>query len=146
MPKTAVKNDTTDNLRLWLEPWSSDHWMYPGDRFTITTDGPCFETVIHEQGISIWVNAGTDAQVVDRDGNEVPCGHQRPIEALREWLVASERALETSSDRSPKVQELTRSHRDQLQRMLEDAEAAQAAGNLTVGSSQPTTQVAEKAD
>jgi hypothetical protein len=97
MPKTAVKNDTTDTLCLWLEPWGTDHWMQPGERYTITTDDdpdePCFETVIHDQGISIWVNAGTDAQVVDQDGNEVACGHQRPIEALREWLAASERAV-----------------------------------------------------
>lgn len=131
MPKTAVKNDTESTLCLWLEPWGSDHWMRPGDRFTIVAEGdpdePCFETVIHDQGISIWVNAGSEPKVIDNDGKEIPCGYQRPIETLRAWLAASERAVQASADKSPKVQELSRRHYEQLRLTLAHAEAAQHA-------------------
>lgn len=32
----------------------------------------------HGQGISVWVNAGLDAEVFDAQGGLVPCAHQRP--------------------------------------------------------------------
>jgi hypothetical protein len=34
--------------------------------------------VVHGQGISVWVNAGLDAEVFDAQGGLVPCAHQRP--------------------------------------------------------------------
>jgi hypothetical protein len=33
---------------------------------------------VHGQGISVWVNAGLDAEVFDAQGGLVPCAHQRP--------------------------------------------------------------------
>jgi hypothetical protein len=40
-------------------------------------DAP-FNVVVHGRGISVWVNAGLDAEVFDAQGGLVPCGHQRP--------------------------------------------------------------------
>jgi hypothetical protein len=37
-----------------------------------------FNVVVHGQGISVWVNAGLDAEVFDAQGGLVPCAHQRP--------------------------------------------------------------------
>ncbi|WP_405997373.1 hypothetical protein [Streptomyces sp. NBC_00829] len=39
-----------------------------------------FNVVVHEQGITVWVNSGNDAEVFDKNGVPVPCGHQRPAE------------------------------------------------------------------
>jgi len=135
MPKTSIRNDTEGMLCLWLEPWGTDHWMRPGERFTVVgigdsdpTDEP-FEMIIHDQGISVWVNAANDAEVFDADGNEAPCAHQRPIETIRRWTENARQAVERSADQSPAVQELARSHYDQLQRTLAAAEAVEPRTN-----------------
>ncbi|MEU2165763.1 hypothetical protein [Streptomyces sp. NPDC019208] len=39
-----------------------------------------FNVVVHDQGITVWVNSGSDADVFDKHGSPVPCGHQRPAE------------------------------------------------------------------
>jgi hypothetical protein len=58
--------------------------MRPGDEFTVVTgtepeESP-FNVVVHDQGIKVWVNSGSDAEVFDKSGVLVPCGHQRPAE------------------------------------------------------------------
>lgn len=77
-----MSNETDSLLCLWVEPWGTDHWMRPREAFTVATqaepeDAP-FNVVVHGQGVSVWVNAGFDAEVFDADGAPVPCGHQRP--------------------------------------------------------------------
>ncbi|MFF9864486.1 hypothetical protein ACF1G0_03530 [Streptomyces sp. NPDC013953] len=39
-----------------------------------------FNVVVHDQGITVWVNSCNDAEVFDKNGGPVPCGHQRPAE------------------------------------------------------------------
>jgi len=56
--------------------------MRPGEVFTVVTqvdpENAPFNVVVHGQGISVWVNAGLDAEVFDAQGRLVPSGHQRP--------------------------------------------------------------------
>lgn len=91
MPRTSVHNETEDLLCLFVEPWGTDHWMRPGERFTIVASEPAepvdeaFETIIHDQGISVHATASNSAEVIDADGNEICCGHQRPAEVHRRW-------------------------------------------------------------
>ncbi|MFH8387275.1 hypothetical protein ACH4E7_41275 [Kitasatospora sp. NPDC018058] len=131
MPKTRVKNDTENMLCLWLEPWGSDHWMRPGEEFTVVTEGEleeaAFNVVIHDQGISVWVNTANAAEVFDKNGNEAPCGHQRPIEATRQFLADAEQLLEhvNTEGRSPMHQEMARTHYERLRQELAEAEARQ---------------------
>ncbi|MFE7777719.1 hypothetical protein ACFU5O_28235 [Streptomyces sp. NPDC057445] len=40
-----------------------------------------FNVVVHDQGITVWVNSGSDAEVCDENGDPAPCGHQRPADA-----------------------------------------------------------------
>ncbi|OKK14191.1 hypothetical protein AMK33_02120 [Streptomyces sp. CB02400] len=35
-----------------------------------------FNVVVHDQGITVWVNSGHDTEVFDEDGGPVPRGHQ----------------------------------------------------------------------
>ncbi|WP_329536941.1 hypothetical protein OG568_51080 (plasmid) [Streptomyces sp. NBC_01450] len=84
MSKTSVSNETSSMLCLWVEPWGTDHWMRPGEEFTVVTEmepeeSP-FNVVVHKQGITVWVNSSNDAEVFDENGISVPCGHQRPAE------------------------------------------------------------------
>lgn len=84
MSRTSVSNETSSMLCLWVEPWGTDHWMRLGEEFTVVTEtepeqSP-FNVVVHGQGITVWVNSGGDAEVFDRNGDPVRCGHQRPAE------------------------------------------------------------------
>jgi hypothetical protein len=76
------EHETDSLLCLWVEPWAPDHWMRPGEVFTVATradpENAPFNVVVHGQGISVWVNAGLDAEVFDAQGGLVPCAHQRP--------------------------------------------------------------------
>ena len=139
MPRTSVRNDTGKILCLWLEPWGSDHWMRPGERFTVVagdvaepTDEP-FEVDVDDEGISVWVNDANSADVVDADGNEVFCGHQRPIEVMRAWTESARQATERAARRSPEVQEMTRRHYDLIRRMLDAAGARETADPIGTG-------------
>jgi len=53
--------------------------MRPGEVFTVATradpENAPFNVVVHGQGISVWVNAGLDAEVFDAQGGLVPCAH-----------------------------------------------------------------------
>lgn len=123
-----MRNETGKVICLLLEPWGTDHWMRPGERFTVVArdivepvDEP-FEVVTHDQGISVWVNAANAAEVVDSDGHEVFCGHQRPIEVVQAWADSARQAVERFAGGSPKLQEMARSHYDHMRRILEAAE------------------------
>jgi hypothetical protein len=56
--------------------------MRPGEVLTVATqvdpENAPFNAVVHGQGISVWVDAGLDAEVFDAQGGLVPSGHQRP--------------------------------------------------------------------
>ena len=136
MPKTSVDNATTNMLCLWLEPWGTDHWMRPGEEFTVVTEGgpeeSAFNVIIHDQGISVLVNHANSAEVFDKNGNEAPCGHQRPIEAIRQFLAGAEKLLEqvNAEGRSSMHQEMACTHYERLRQELAEAEAAEGGGQL----------------
>ncbi|MFJ9692722.1 hypothetical protein [Kitasatospora sp. NPDC101183] len=75
----------TEHLRcLWVEPWGTDHWMRPGEEFTVVAEpapeeSP-FDVVLHRQDVTVMVNEAYSSTVVDQDGAPVPCGHQRPAD------------------------------------------------------------------
>ncbi|MEW5655394.1 hypothetical protein ABGT92_08665 [Streptomyces cinereoruber] len=54
MSKTSVSNATSSMLCLWVEPWGTDHWMRPGEEFTVVTETEAeespFNVVVHGQG------------------------------------------------------------------------------------------------
>jgi hypothetical protein len=129
MSKISVSNKTEGTLGLWLEPCDSDHWMRPGEEFTVITeresDESPFNVVVHDQGISVWVNTANDAEVFDRDGKVAPCGHQRPIEVLKGWLTDAEQALPRLQDGSTTLQDMARTHVEQLRHAVTVAEAAE---------------------
>ncbi|MEU9314989.1 hypothetical protein [Streptomyces sp. NPDC048295] len=78
-----MSNETSNMVRLWVEPWGTDHLMRPGEEFTVVTEAEPeqspFNVAVHDQGITVWVNAGHDAEVFDGNDVLVPCGHQRPV-------------------------------------------------------------------
>ncbi len=61
--------------------------MRPGEVFTVATradpENAPFNVVVHGQGISVWVNAGLDAEVFDAQSGLVPCAHQRPDDVFK---------------------------------------------------------------
>ncbi|MEU9073968.1 hypothetical protein [Kitasatospora sp. NPDC048538] len=82
--KTSVSNETEGMHCLWVEPRGTDHRMRPGEEFTVVTEpehekSPS-DVVVHAQGITVWVNSSNHAEVVDKNGGIVPCGHQRPAD------------------------------------------------------------------
>lgn len=84
MSKIDVSNETERKLGLWVEPWGADYWLRPGETLTVVTEkapeeAP-FNVVMHDQGVTVWVNSANHAEVVDKDDRPVPCGHQRPAE------------------------------------------------------------------
>ncbi|MFD4535809.1 hypothetical protein ACFWNL_36665 [Kitasatospora sp. NPDC058397] len=132
MPKIRLSNDTEKTFGIWVEPWGEDYWMKPKEKFTIVTDTPKdtdsdetpFEVVFHDQGASVWVNIGYAATVYDHSGNELDCGHQRPVEVLRAWTEASEAAADHSG-LTPELQETARSEAETMRWRLSRAEAAE---------------------
>lgn len=57
MSKTSVSNETGSLLCLWVEPCGTDHWMRPGEEFTVVTETESeespFNVVVHDQGITV---------------------------------------------------------------------------------------------
>jgi hypothetical protein len=70
--------------------------MRPGQVFTVATradpENAPFNVVVHGQGISVWVNAGLDAEVFDAQGGLVPCAQVPANEAVAVRLVRSHAA------------------------------------------------------
>ncbi|MFF2101233.1 hypothetical protein [Streptomyces sp. NPDC058202] len=56
MAKKSVSNETSSVVCLWVEPWGTDHWMGPGEEFTVVTETDpehsAFNVVVHGQGIT----------------------------------------------------------------------------------------------
>ncbi|WP_328580551.1 hypothetical protein [Streptomyces sp. NBC_00370] len=52
MSKTSVSNATSNMVCLWIEPWGTDHWMNPGDEFTVVSvaapEQSPFNVVVHD--------------------------------------------------------------------------------------------------
>ncbi|UXY32117.1 hypothetical protein [Streptomyces sp. HUAS TT20] len=79
-----MSNDTSSTFCLWVEPWGTDHWMCPGEAFTVVTETEpeqsAFNVVVHDQGVTVRVNSGGDAEVFHKNREPVPRGHQQPAE------------------------------------------------------------------
>ncbi|GIH29287.1 hypothetical protein Aph01nite_75970 [Acrocarpospora phusangensis] len=107
MAKIRLNNDTGAMLGIWIEPWGTDHWMKPGQTFTVVAghsgpppsgevpvDDVPFDVVVHDQGVSIYVNVVHEASVYDESGTEAHCGHQRPLAVQHAWSEAAEAAAD----------------------------------------------------
>ncbi|MET8574113.1 hypothetical protein [Streptomyces sp. NPDC005012] len=89
MNRLPVHNGGDDFVCLFVEPYCEIFWLKPGDEFTVVPgDGvpdPRFTVVTVKHRLVVWTNEGgdpakviTDYTVVDRDGTELPDGHQWP--------------------------------------------------------------------
>ncbi|MGA5822901.1 hypothetical protein ACPC54_34195 [Kitasatospora sp. NPDC094028] len=131
MAKIRLSNTTEKPLGIWVEPWGEDYWMKPGEKFTVVADTPedadpeeaSFEVVLHDQGASVWVTTGPQPYVYGNAGNELDCGHQRPLDVLRTWTENMEAAAERPH-LSPKLRDSVRAEAEIMRRELSRAEAA----------------------
>ncbi|MEV6104240.1 hypothetical protein AB0M28_05915 [Streptomyces sp. NPDC051940] len=103
MAVMEVRNDSKGWLILWLEPLGEDRWLEPGETFRIRSnyDGDelafsvtCWvdeeDRAAGIENVAVWIEAGDcDAQVTDRAGNVVECGHHRPVEVDRKWTAVA---------------------------------------------------------
>ncbi|MFE1289749.1 hypothetical protein [Streptomyces sp. NPDC058751] len=106
MAVMEVCNDNTGLLVLWLEPLGEDRWLEPGEAFRVRSDYDGDELAFSVtcwadeedraagiENVTVWVEAGDwDAQVTDRSGNVIECGHHRPEEIDRRWTERAEEA------------------------------------------------------
>jgi hypothetical protein len=90
-PRLAITNSSTRLLEVLLEPWGEDYWLKPDEGIAIIavgSDGPApwpgnrstdapFDVVHYGDAIAVYCN-GANARVIDVDGNQLECGHQRP--------------------------------------------------------------------
>ncbi|MGP3691630.1 hypothetical protein ACTVZO_44550 [Streptomyces sp. IBSNAI002] len=102
------------------------HWMNPKEQFTIATEASGgadsdatspFDVVFQDEGVSVVVS-GYKPVVYDQSDSALECGHQRPLEVLRDWTETAEAAAQRSPN-SP----ANREHAEYLRRMLTEAEA-----------------------
>ncbi len=110
-----VRNDSTGWLTLWLEPLGEDRWLRPDETFRIRSDyngdEPAFSVSfwVDEddrsagiENIAVWIESGDCyAEVVDRSGRLIECGHQRPEAVNRQWQAAREEAQKRLAERQP---------------------------------------------
>jgi hypothetical protein len=82
MAKLLVDNGTDKLMLLLVEPWGLDYWLQPDEKFTVRTeqepDENPFDVAAHDEGMSVVVNTAGHAVVLDAEGRELACGHQRP--------------------------------------------------------------------
>jgi hypothetical protein len=104
MAVMEVRNDHAGWLVLWLEPLGEDRWLRPGETFRIQSDyiggELAFSVVswVHDddraagiENITVCIeHRDAYAQVTDRAGNILECGHQRPAEIDSTWAAARE--------------------------------------------------------
>lgn len=80
-----MENDGSALLGIYVEPWGRDYWLKPSEAIVVVTEdsdnGQPFTVITHDQGISVWANAGSWAEVYDASGTALECGHQRPDES-----------------------------------------------------------------
>ncbi|MEV6714917.1 hypothetical protein AB0M48_23120 [Lentzea sp. NPDC051208] len=109
-----VENGSSRWLVVWLEPFGEDRWLERGEMVCIRTDNVgeelAFNVETHAteeeraagiENMTIYIeNCSLYADVTDRDGNVVECGHKRPEEIDREW-AARRAAAEEELSRMP---------------------------------------------
>ena len=87
--RLGITNRGTELMEIALEPLGEDYYLRPGERITIIavagteawpgntkTNAP-FDINYYPHVMAVYCN-GAYAWVVDDDGNELECGHQRP--------------------------------------------------------------------
>ncbi|MFI6387126.1 hypothetical protein ACIBHY_31670 [Nonomuraea sp. NPDC050547] len=116
MAVMEVRNDNTGWLIMWLEPLGEDRWLAPGEVFQVrsdyTGDDQAFsitcwvndeDRAAGIENIAVWIDNGDCyAQVTDRAGNTIECGHRRPEEINRKWAAAAEEAHRLMQEREAK--------------------------------------------
>lgn len=89
--RLLVENRLDKKVELTLEPVGTDHWMNPGETFTLVLDassGDAPHIQLTNAGLSVWLD-NDSGQLLDANGDQVECGYQRPtkLEALHDkWL------------------------------------------------------------
>ncbi|MGW2037811.1 hypothetical protein [Streptomyces virginiae] len=95
-----IHNDSKGWLTMWLEPLGEDRWLKPDEVFRVRSDYNGDELAFSinywvddadpsVQNINVWIeNGDCYAEVTDRSGAVVECGHQRPQETNRRWQQA----------------------------------------------------------
>ena len=113
MAVMEVRNDNTGWLIMWLEPLGEDRWLAPGEVFQVRSDytgddqafsitcwGNDEDRAAGIENITVWIDNGDcDAQVTDRAGNIIECGHHRPEEINRKWAAAADEARRRTQER-----------------------------------------------
>ncbi|MGW0782555.1 hypothetical protein [Streptomyces sp. NPDC002913] len=116
MAVMEVHNDNTGWLVMWLEPLGEDRWLAPGEVFRIrsdyTGDDQAFsitcwvddeDRAAGIENVTVWIeNGDCYAQVTDRAGNIIECGHQRPAQISMKWAKTMEEASKRMKERSAK--------------------------------------------
>ncbi|WP_052440120.1 hypothetical protein [Streptacidiphilus albus] len=108
-----VRNDSKGWLVMWLEPLGEDRWLRPDETFRVRSDYNGDELAFSItfwvddndrsagiENVAVWIeNGDCYAEVVDRAGNLIECGHQRPAEVDRRWQAALEEAQKRAAER-----------------------------------------------
>ncbi|MFJ2863551.1 hypothetical protein [Kitasatospora sp. NPDC087314] len=98
---------------MWLEPLGEDRWLRPDETFRVRSDCNGDELAFSItvwvddndrsagiENVAVWIeNGDCYAEVVDRAGNLIECGHQRPAEVDRRRQAALEGAQKRAAAR-----------------------------------------------
>ncbi|MEU6768046.1 hypothetical protein ABZ916_36755 [Streptomyces sp. NPDC046853] len=113
MAVMEVRNDSPGWLTLWLEPLGEDRWLKPDETFRVRSDYQGDDLAFSVtfwvddedrsagiENMAVWIENGDFyAEVVDRAGNLIECGHQRPAEVNRRWQATAEEARKRGAGR-----------------------------------------------
>ncbi|MFJ8886459.1 hypothetical protein ACIRJR_24025 [Streptomyces sp. NPDC102402] len=113
MAAIEVHNHSEGWLVMWLEPLGEDRWLRPDETLRVRSeysgDEPAFSlSVLVDdddrsagiENVAVWIEKGDCyAEVTDRAGNLVECGHQRPEEVNRRWQSALQEAQVRAAER-----------------------------------------------
>ncbi|WP_377272289.1 hypothetical protein [Peterkaempfera sp. SMS 1(5)a] len=116
-----VHNDSQGWLTMWLEPLGEDRWLKPGEAFRVRSDYYGDELAFSVnfwrdddpsaqiENVAVWIeNGDCSAEVVDREGNVIECGHQRPDEINRRWQARLDAAQQPAAERNAGPEPLAR--------------------------------------
>src|SRR3712207_4787999 len=83
--KIKVQNKFAQPVMLFIEPWGRDYWLQPEESFKVIAiaeevdENFCFHIIHSERQIDIWAEGQCYDVLVVYNGQELECGHNRPI-------------------------------------------------------------------
>lgn len=82
--KLTVTNRSEQPVVLMLEPWGEDYWIQSGETFELFPAEPeemfYFAVEYRASAIAVFAEGGCRSVRVEREGQLLECGHQRPKE------------------------------------------------------------------